>query len=71
MDLTEYNIYVVATENVINAWREIVHKKGDKLHVTMDMGTTCLAKLIGSNDTPRMLPKSECRSLTEEEKKLL
>ncbi len=68
MDLTEYNIYVVATENVINAWREIIHKKGDKLHVTMDMGTTYLAKLIGSNDTPRMIPKSECRALTEKEK---
>lgn len=71
MDVTEYNIYVVATENVINAWGEIVHKKGDKLHCTMDLGNTWLAKLIGSNDSPRMLPKSECRALTEKEKKLL
>ncbi len=71
MDLTEYNIYVMATKDVRNNRSEIVHRKGDKLHVTMDMGTTYLAKLIGSNDTPRMLPKSECRSLTEEEKKLL
>ncbi len=71
MGLTKYNIYVVATKNVINEWNEIIHRKGDKLHVVMDMGTIYLAKLIGSNDIPRMLPKSKCRALTENEKKLL
>ncbi len=71
MDLTKYNIFVIATKNVINEWNEIIHRKGDKLHVTMDMGTMYLAKAIGSNDIPRMLPKSECRALTEKEKELL
>lgn len=71
MDLTKYNIYVVATENIRSNWNEIIYRKGDKLHVTMDMGTIYLAKPIGSNDIPRMLPKSECRALTEKEKGLL
>ncbi len=67
VDITQYNIYRIATEDIRNEWNEIVHYEGTLLHCTEDLNWCFLAKVPGSAATPRMLPKKECRQLTDAE----
>lgn len=63
MDVTEYNIYRITTQQVRNNWNEILFDAGQVVQCTEDLGNLWLAKIAGSNDIPRMLPKSECRTI--------
>jgi hypothetical protein len=65
--IEEIKIYRVATTNIKNNWNEVVHYKGTILHCTEDLGSFFLAKVPCSTDIPRILPKNECRRLTDEE----
>lgn len=69
MDVTKYNIFRVTTNQVVNAWNEILFNSCELVHCVEDLGTIWLAKPIGSNEIPRMLPKSATRELTSKERK--
>ena len=68
MDVTEYNIFRITTRSVRNSWNEEIFTLGKVVHCIMDMKSLWLARPAGSKITPRMLPKDECRELTDEEK---
>jgi len=68
MNVEKYNIFRVTTCPVLNNWNEIIFQPGQVLHAIMDLGECWLAHPVGSDATPRMLPKAECRELTEAER---
>lgn len=68
MNIEQYNIFRVTTCQVRNHWNEIIFEPGQVLHAIMDLGWCFLARPVGSAATPRMLPKEECRELSEAER---
>lgn len=71
VNVTKYNIFRITTNRVSNDWNEEIFSAGQIVQCTEDMGTIWFAKPIGTDAIPRMLPKSECRQLTEDEKAAL
>jgi hypothetical protein len=63
MDVTEYNIYRITTQQVRNNWNEILFDAGQVVQCTEDLGDLWLAKPLGSNSIPRMLPKSQAERI--------
>lgn len=68
-DIARSNVYRVATKNVYNVWHELVFSEDQILHCIQDARNLWLARPIGSDAFPRWILKSECRELTESEKR--
>lgn len=68
MDVTKFEIFRIITQPVYNAHNEKLFDENQMVHCVEDLGTMWLAKPIGTNDIPRMLPKRKCRRLSEDEK---
>jgi len=71
MNVEQYLIFRVTNNTIRNEWNEVIFDKDVIVQAIYDMGDVWLAKPMWSNSVPRMLPKSECRELTETERKLL
>ena len=69
INIKDSNIHLVPTKNTRNAQRELVFSEGEILHAIYDLGTGYLAKRIGSEETPELILKCECRMLTKDEQR--
>lgn len=69
MNIEKYNILRITTCQVRNHWNEIIFEKDTVVQAIMDLGWCWLAKPVGANKTPRMLPKSECQELQNDRSK--
>lgn len=68
VDVTKYNILRITTQCVSNHWNEEIFSSGQIVQCVNDMGSVWLARVVDTDATPRMLPKTECRQLTDSER---
>lgn len=68
MNVEKYNIFRMTTHRVLNNLNEEIFPKGTIVQCIYDLQSLWLAVPVGSKGTPRMLPNSDCRQLTDKEK---